>query len=181
MNNQLLLLINGWAGKNHLLDDVMIFCASYLIYIVFLTALVCVGYMAYKREWRSVIYFFSALIVSYGLLKLASLTNFDHRPFMDHHLTQLVAHAGGKSFPSDHTTVATAIAAALLFFSPFKKTAWLLVAAACLIGFARVFAGIHYPADIIGGLVTGFVGGALVLVVKKLIEPKRQTVIFDPK
>lgn len=178
MNNQLLLLINGWAGKNHLLDDLMVFCASYLIYIVFITALVCVGYTAYKREWKSVIYFVSSLIVSYGLLKLASLTNFDHRPFMDHHLTQLIAHASGASFPSDHTTVATAIAIALLFFSPFKKTAWVLVAAAVIIGFARIFVGVHYPADIAAGLATGLLGGCVVLGSKKLTDPKQQSVAF---
>jgi len=181
MNNQLLLLINGWAGENHLLDQIMILCAQDLVYVVFLIALICIGYMIYEKEWGAIIYFFLTLVVSYGVLKLAALTNFDHRPFMDHRLTQLVAHASGTSFPSDHTTVATAVAIGVLFFMPFKKTGWLLLLAACVIGFARVFVGVHYPADIAAGLLAGFTGGGIVWLIKMKIEPAKQSITFPER
>lgn len=174
MNNQLLFIINGWAGKSHLLDTAMIFCAKYLVYMVFAAAIGCLIYWAYRRQWRTAIYFFATLVVSFILLKLASLLNVDHRPFMDHQLTQLVQHATGKSFPSDHTTVTTAIAAGLLFVTPFKKLGVAILAAAVIIGFSRIFVGIHYPADIAGGLATGLAGGALVLMIKRLIDRRPQ-------
>src|SRR6478672_11215594 len=139
MNSQLLLLINGWAGKNHLLDVFMIGSATYLVYIVFAVALGCMAVLAYRRQWMRVVYFFVTLVVSFILLKIASTFQLDHRPFMDHVLTQLVPHASGKSFPSDHTTVTTAIAMGLLLFSGFRKIGFLVLAAAVLIGFSRIF------------------------------------------
>jgi undecaprenyl-diphosphatase len=180
MNDYLLLLINGFAGKSHLLDIVMIFFAKYLVYLVFMTAVGCLAYWAYRRQWRTAGYFLATLVVSFVLLKLASLLNVDHRPFMDHTLTQLVTHAPGKSFPSDHTTVTTAIAAGLLFVTPFKKLGLAVLAAAVVIGFARIFVGIHYPADIVGGLATGLAGGALVLMAKRLIERQSNGMANEP-
>lgn len=170
LNKQILLVFNGWAGKNSLLDNFMIFCASYLVYIVFAITVACVIFWAYKRDWKQAIYFFATLVVTYVFLQLMVLLNFDHRPFMDYHLTQLVAHASGKSFPSDHTTVTAGIAFGLLFFTRFKKLGWTVLGAAALIGFARIFVGIHYPLDILGGLVTGLLGGITLLGVKKLVE-----------
>ena len=172
MNTNLLLIINSWAGKNSLLDNFMIFCASYLVYVVFAVVIGCIIYFVSKREWKALIYFMTTLAVTYVFLQLMALFNFDHRPFMDYHLTQLVAHASGKSFPSDHTTVTAGIAFGLLFFTRFKKIGWIVLGTAALIGFARIFVGIHYPLDILGGLVTGLIGGLAVLGVKKLVEGK---------
>lgn len=179
MNDRLLLHINGWAGKSRLLDNFMIFSARYLVYIVFVVAIACVAYYARKREWKPIIYFFATLVVSFVLLQFAGLVNFDHRPFMDHQLTQLVAHAAGKSFPSDHTTVTAAIAFGLLLFTRFKALGVAVLAAACLIGFARVFVGIHYPADIVGALLTAAFGAAVVFVAKKLIDGKSSSTIVS--
>jgi len=173
MNNSILLLINGWAAKSQLLDTIMIFCAKYLVYIVFVVVAMFVVYWLYKRQWRTVAYVFLSLVVTFIFLKLAGLLNLDHRPFMDHHLTQLVAHASGKSFPSDHTTVTAGIAFAFLFFTRFKKTGVLILLAACVIGFARVFVGIHYPLDILGGLVVGLIGAVIAYGITKFIPSKK--------
>lgn len=169
MNDTLLLLINGFAGQSDFLDALMVFLARDLVYIMFAVTLLCIGILMYKNERMPVVYFFVTLGVSFVLLQLMSLLNVDHRPFMDHHLTQLIPHAPGKSFPSDHTTVSTAIAAGILFLTRFKKTGAALLVCAALIGFARIFVGVHYPADIAGGLFTGLVGGAIVYAAKLLI------------
>jgi undecaprenyl-diphosphatase len=182
MNDSLLLLINGWAGKSSILDSVMVVCARDLIYGVFFVALICLGILLYRREWRPVIYFFVSIVVTFGVLKLMALLTIDHRPFMDHKLTQLIPHATGASFPSDHTTSSAAVALGVLIFTRFKKVGTLLLMAACVIGFSRIFVGVHYPADIAGGLITALIGAGIVALVKKLIEgdttPK---VAFDPK
>lgn len=182
MNDSLLFLINGWAGKSSILDAIMIFCASYLIYIIFLVALVCAGLLLLKKEWKPVIYFAATLIVSFALLQLAAHLYVDNRPFVDHQLHQIVAHATGKSFPSDHTTASTALAIGILFFTRFKKTGIAVLVGAVVVGFARIFVGVHYPIDILGGLVTGIVGGLVVLAIKKIIDnksPKKQLVSDD--
>jgi undecaprenyl-diphosphatase len=175
MNTDLLLLINGWAGHSHLLDTVMLFMAKYAIFVLFIAAAGCVGYYIYKKEWKPVIYFVTTLIVTFILLKLAALLNIDHRPFMDHQLTQLLPHASGSSFPSDHTTASTGAGMAVLLFTKFKKTGWILLFVAALIGFSRIFVGVHYPIDIVGGLITGALGGGLVYLAKHFIDNNKLT------
>jgi undecaprenyl-diphosphatase len=173
VNHQMLRTINGWAGHNWLLDHAMIFGASWLIYVVFAVAACCGLLLAHRRRWRPLGYFVATLAVSFGLLQLAGHLYVDQRPFMTQRLHQLVSHASGTSFPSDHTTAATAIALGLLVFTAFRTTGALLLLAALLIGFARIFVGIHWPIDIAGGLLTGLVGVAVVAVVALLLDGRR--------
>lgn len=77
------------------------------------------------------------------------------RPFAEHpsqsHL--LVGHSTDPSFPSDHATGAFAIAIAIWLYDRTIGTVFLVLAA--LIGFARVYVGVHYPGDVLGGAVLG--------------------------
>lgn len=173
MNLHLLRTINGWAGHNWLLDHVMIFCASWLIYVVFAGAAGCALVLARRRQWRPLGLFAAVLVVSFALLQLAAHVYVDKRPFTTQHVHQLVAHGAGASFPSDHTTAATAVGLGLLLFTPFRKLGVSALLAAVLIGFARVFVGIHWPVDIAGGLLTGLIGAALVWGVALLVNSQR--------
>lgn len=174
MNNRLLLLINGWAGHNVVLDKFMVFCAKDLIYVVFAIVLAAMIYLAYKRQWREISWFAGSVAISYGLLLIAAHMYVDHRPFVDHHLTVLVNHAAGKSFPSDHTTATAAMGAALIFLTRYKKLGSLILSAALLIGFARIFVGIHYPVDILGGLIVGVLGGMIAYGLRQFIDRSRK-------
>lgn len=180
MNNDLFLLINGWAGHSSLIDGIMVFFAKDLIYVVIAVAVICAGLLVYRKQWRTLAFFAGSMVLSYALLKLAGMLNVDHRPFMDHYVTQLISHAPGKSFPSDHTTASTAIAAGLLFLTAYKKTGVALLAAAVLIGFSRIYVGVHYPADILGGLITGLLGAGMTYGIMRMMSPKRKKQIsFD--
>jgi undecaprenyl-diphosphatase len=170
MNTNILLHINSWAGHIRWLDDVMVFCAKDLIYVVFTAGVAALIYLFYKHEKRQVIAVLGALIIAYVLLQIASTFNIDQRPFMHHHLTVLVQHAPGKSFPSDHTTAATAFGVAFLLLTPLKKLGIAFLVCAIVIGFARIFVGIHYPADILGGLIVGTAGVLVVYFGKKLLN-----------
>ena len=90
------------------------------------------------------------------------------RPFTAHaagtHL--LSAPSPDPSFPSDHAAAAFAIAFAILAFSRYAGTVFLV--AATLIGLSRIALGMHYPSDVIAGL---FVGWASALLVTRLGRP----------
>lgn len=73
----------------------------------------------------------------------------------------LIARSTDPSFPSDHATAAMSIAAAFLIHGARRSGFWYL-AAALLMMFSRVYIGIHYVGDVIGGAATGIVAAVLV-------------------
>jgi undecaprenyl-diphosphatase len=82
---------------------------------------------------------------------------------------------GSFSFPSNHAL--NNFAAAIFFYRLFPKLKWVLFVTASLIAISRVYLGLHYPSDILGGAVIGLAFGYIfasgVLYVEKyLIEKK---------
>jgi len=69
-----------------------------------------------------------------------------------------VPHTG--SFPSGHTTTSFACATVLSAFVP--RAAPGLYALALAIGFSRIYVGVHWPFDVLGGIVLGVGVGAAV-------------------
>ena len=58
--------------------------------------------------------------------------------------------AHGTSFPSSHTAVTVAVVIALVPFLP-RALAWVAIAYAVLVGWSRVYLGVHYPLDVLAG------------------------------
>lgn len=89
---------------------------------------------------------------------------YQDRPFVDHpSQTVLVSHhSADNAFPSDHASVAFAIAFAVLLVT-WRVGIWFMLFALA-IGFGRIFEGVHYPSDILASFLVGL-GSALVVVV----------------
>lgn len=65
----------------------------------------------------------------------------------------LVHRSTDASFPSDHATMAGAVAAALLLID--RRLGVIAGVAALLMAFARVYVGAHFPVDVLAGLAVG--------------------------
>jgi len=66
---------------------------------------------------------------------------------------------GSYSFPSNHAL--NNFAAAMFFYRLFPKLKWILFIGAALISISRVYLGLHYPSDILGGAIIGLAFGYL--------------------
>jgi undecaprenyl-diphosphatase len=84
-------------------------------------------------------------------------------------LRQQPAH-GTRSFPSSHTAVTVAVVIAFVPFLP-RALAAVGIAYAVLVGWSRVYLGVHYPLDVLGGAGIGIaVGGAILLALGALLH-----------
>lgn len=128
-----------------------------------LVALTCVWAACWLVAWRRddglrsisrVILTGAATLVALGLTVLIGPLVDRPRPFVAMpHVLFLLPHASDPSFPSDHATIAGAFAGGLVLV----HRRWGIVAAvlAVLTAFARVYAGVHYPTDVLAGLLLG--------------------------
>lgn len=69
----------------------------------------------------------------------------------------LVMRARDSSFPSGHTGSAFAISLVFYLLLPekFKGYGWLAILLSVLMGYSRLYVGIHYPTDVLGGALLG--------------------------
>lgn len=83
-------------------------------------------------------------------------------------LRQQPAH--GTSFPSAHTAVTMAVVIALVPFLP-RALAAVALTYAVLVGWSRVYLGVHYPLDVLAGAgISMAVGGAVLLALRILFD-----------
>ena len=73
-----------------------------------------------------------------------------------------------KSFPSGHTTAAFALSNAV-YLTGNRKKSWTAFIYAILIGISRIYLCVHYPSDVVAGIIVGLIGGAVgTLIASKL-------------
>lgn len=86
------------------------------------------------------------------------------RPFVNYpSIDLLIKPLASYSFPSGHT--ASSFAAAGILAKYFKKYAALIFGLAGLIAFSRLYLFVHYPGDILAGIVLGLICSKIVVIV----------------
>lgn len=65
-----------------------------------------------------------------------------------------------KSFPSGHTTAAFSAMTAI-FLTGNKRISWLAFIFGILMGISRIYLGVHYASDVLGGILVGLIAGSL--------------------
>lgn len=121
-----------------------------------------------------------AALVALGLNQVIGHIVARPRPFLampSAHV--LIAKTHDFSFPSDHTTVAAAVTVALWLVD--RRLGLVAAGFALIMAFARVYVGVHYPGDVLGGFVVGgLVAAAGLIVVPRILVPIARWVSRSP-
>ena len=84
------------------------------------------------------------------------------RPFTTYPNIEKLSSGGDSSFPSGHTLEAFAMAAALSMMFSRKKIILPVYAWAILVAYSRMALGVHYPSDVLAGILIGSLIGWIV-------------------
>ena len=168
LDTKLFNLINGFAGRSIILDNLGKFFA---VYVVFLFVLLLVYLWFKKKDFKKIV-LYSVYASGLGIILdfIIGLFYYRARPFVDKIGMTLISHSADASFPSDHTTFMLSIAFMMLYFKKTRNFGVVLFVLGLLAGIARVFCGVHYVFDILGSvLVAGFSSLVVYFFMKKLI------------
>jgi len=134
-------------------NDIIIFLAKYLVFII---ALIAGAYWLQLKNNKKPLLaakIILAAILAMVVAKILGKFYYDTRPFVSAHIQPLVTHSADNGFPSEHTTLSMVIASVLYFYN--RRLGYGLLVLTVLVGLGRIWAHVHSPIDILGGLVIG--------------------------
>lgn len=157
--------LNAFAGRWKFLDAVAIFFADYLEYVLLLL-LILVSY--YNRNIELLLVPAAAgLIARFGVNEPIYFFYKRKRPVDQVPTTLLIKKPAHPSFPSSHAALFFAVSFALVFYS--VPLAIIFLIATGLITFFRVFCGVHWPSDILGGIGSATISFLVIYLVKTVV------------
>ncbi|MDQ0199670.1 undecaprenyl-diphosphatase [Neobacillus ginsengisoli] len=144
--------INHLAVSDSFLNSFMEIIAQRAEYLFFAAI---IFYWFYKKPTNRQMVVEAVLAACVAMLinMVIGLAFYRDRPFVAHHVHLLISHAKNASFPSDHATAAFVIATTIWMWR--KRDGWLWLVLAAVVAFSRVWTGVHYPLDVIGGMFIG--------------------------
>lgn len=182
VDTELFLLING--KHNAFFDVVMYWASDKLFWFPFYAVLIVFLVRIYKKF---AIYILIAIAVTItlcdqtasGLLKgLVKRYRPSHEPALADLVRLSEAGPGGNyGFVSSHSANVFGLATFLFFLLPSKYN-WLKIIVllwALLVSYSRIYNGVHYPFDILGGALVGMLSGSLVWVIFRAIFKKSKS------
>ncbi|MCH7969527.1 MAG: phosphatase PAP2 family protein [Chloroflexi bacterium] len=183
LDADLVIWLNGLSGNVVIFDDLMRLVASdYLMPLTFSLGMLALWLSGRNPVERAkyqlaTLVGISALALSNGAVWLINITWDRPRPFVDHgdQLNLLFYPPTDPSFPANPVAIGFASAAAA--WSVNRKFGWWLFAAATVYGFSRLYAGVFYPTDIIGGAIVGVAVFGFTTYLRRFLEPLVTTFI----
>ncbi len=165
-NTALFFAIYNLSQKSQVLDSMMVFITNYVLYLTMLFTLILAikGKVAERKAFLLII-----LGIPISILFILGIHLFIHepRPFVAFNFIPLADNKPGLSFPSRHTTLMAVMAFSYIYFK--SKWSFLFLILAALVGISRIYVGVHYPLDILGGFIVGILAMLFAII---FVKPK---------
>ncbi|MDD3072354.1 MAG: phosphatase PAP2 family protein [Candidatus Pacebacteria bacterium] len=162
-------IINDLSGNSFTFDFLALFFGKYFGY--FLLFLLFLFLLRNKKR----IFFFalsSAILSRFVITTVIRNFYYKDRPFVVLDIFPLIEHAKTASFPSGHAAFFFGLGTAV--FLKNKKMGIFFLAGAFLISLSRIYAGIHWPFDIIMGAIVGILSAFIILKIENYCFSKKE-------
>lgn len=154
MNSYLFQKINSLIGHSYWLDKFMVFSAEWLGYILILGVLLCFFKNRNKYKEMLLVSFVSAIVSRFVFVYIIRFFYYHPRPYLVlQNINWLIKKETESSFPSGHAAFYFSLATGVYLYN--KKVGYVYFVLAGLMGFARIFVGVHWPLDILTGAALG--------------------------
>ena len=174
IDTKLFLFLNGFNSS--FWDKAMWFFSGRIEWIPLYLAII--GFLIYKYRWKSVLLILSTIVLI-TLSDQLSVLIFKNtvqrlRPCHQPEIQSLVhivrGHCGGMyGFISSHAANSFALAAFTSFLFKYKPYTVFIFIWAGIISYSRIYLGVHYPGDVIAGIIFGiFLARIIILILVKI-------------
>ena len=167
----ILIWINGWVGRSRLFDSAAEWVVSdYLIPVCLALLLLGLWFSGSNANDRyryqvSVLSALVAMAIASWIVMMNNWVYFRPRPFETLDVVLLFYEPTDSSFPANTSAATFAISTTIWLVN--RRLGVVALVMSGLFGLARIYAGVHYPSDIIVG---GFVGALISLAVARLMS-----------
>jgi undecaprenyl-diphosphatase len=124
---------------------------------------------AYRRWGVLALTVMAVALADWSATGLKALFDRPRPPLRDAEPKTLVHLPHDASFPSGHA--ATSFAAATMLSFAFPRFAPFLYVLAAAVAFSRVYVGVHYPLDVIGG---ALLGAVVAIALRRLVRARQR-------
>ncbi len=159
--------------RSEMLDSIMVF-VSYLGNSGIIWIIIGLLMMLFKRYRKCGISIILALIfcLIFGNGILKNLIARERPCWIDESVKLLIAVPRDYSFPSGHTFSSFAASACIIYWH--KREGVIALLLAMLISFSRLYLFVHFPTDILGGIVLGIIASIFGIYLTKKLHKKNE-------
>ena len=145
--------------------------AQDLLFLILLAAAVIWLFLPRQDKVGLAVQAIVSLVVMVVLIKLAAAIHTDPRPFVvDPSIKPLFAHPGDNGFPSDHTALGVTVALLVMIYRRWLGA--VLLAAAIVVGAARMAAHVHHGQDIIAVMLIAVIAVSIASAAWRWVGPR---------
>ncbi|MEH7109141.1 undecaprenyl-diphosphatase [Bacillus sp. JJ1764] len=148
-------LVNDLGKEYPFLNPIFSFIAEYMV--IFLVLSVILYWFTKDSDNRMMILCATfAFICAFSIGKVIGIFHSNYQPFVElPDVNKLIHKEKDNSFPSDHTILFFSYCTSFWLYKKGWSLVWMLLA--ILVGVSRIWVGVHYPFDVLAGIVLSLV------------------------